>query len=177
MSTTETNKSYSEQFDTLKGCKDLEVLNTALPKPSQEAQAKVPGAIRTPFSDVYTTCKQRPLLQAEPATIPWKLANIKNRVTIAMRCLVIVGMHLIALLYVPSTFTWKNLLTSWCLYVVYGVFGITFTYHRMLTHRSFKTSKWFEYLCAWLGSQAGQGDPIEWVSQRRLGLHGWDYSS
>lgn len=22
--------------------------------------------------------------------------------------------------------------------------------------------RWFEYLCAWLGSQAGQGDPIEW---------------
>jgi hypothetical protein len=41
-------------------------------------------------------------------------------------------------------------------------------YHRMLTHRSFKCAKWFEYLCAWIGAQGGQGDPIEWVSMHRF---------
>lgn len=60
------------------------------------------------------------------------------------------------------TFSWKNALLAWVVYTIPGIFGITLCYHRMLTHRSFKCYKWFEYLCAWLGAQAGQGDPIEW---------------
>ena len=40
-------------------------------------------------------------------------------------------------------------------------------YHRLLTHKSFKTFTWLEYVIAWVGAQAGQGDPIEWVSTHR----------
>ena len=43
----------------------------------------------------------------------------------------------------------------------------TRSYHRLLTHRSFKTSKAFEYFLAWMGAQGGQGEPIEWVSTHR----------
>src|SRR4051812_48346486 len=45
--------------------------------------------------------------------------------------------------------------------------GITVGYHRMLTHRSFRTHKPTEYLFAALGSMAVQGSVIAWVADHR----------
>jgi stearoyl-CoA desaturase (Delta-9 desaturase) len=45
--------------------------------------------------------------------------------------------------------------------------GITVGYHRLLTHRSFQTSKPLEYLFAILGSMAVQGPVIAWVADHR----------
>jgi stearoyl-CoA desaturase (Delta-9 desaturase) len=45
--------------------------------------------------------------------------------------------------------------------------GITVGFHRLLTHRSFQTSKPIEYLFAVLGSMAVQGPVISWVADHR----------
>jgi stearoyl-CoA desaturase (Delta-9 desaturase) len=45
--------------------------------------------------------------------------------------------------------------------------GITVGYHRMLTHRSFRTSKPVEYAFAVLGSLAMQGPVVHWVADHR----------
>jgi stearoyl-CoA desaturase (delta-9 desaturase) len=45
--------------------------------------------------------------------------------------------------------------------------GITIGYHRLLTHRSFQTSKPLEYTFAVLGSMAVQGPVIAWVADHR----------
>jgi stearoyl-CoA desaturase (delta-9 desaturase) len=45
--------------------------------------------------------------------------------------------------------------------------GITVGYHRLLTHRSFRTHKATEYLFAVLGSMAVQGSVIAWVADHR----------
>ncbi len=45
--------------------------------------------------------------------------------------------------------------------------GITVGFHRLLTHRSFQTSKPAEYLFAVLGSMAVQGPVISWVADHR----------
>jgi stearoyl-CoA desaturase (Delta-9 desaturase) len=45
--------------------------------------------------------------------------------------------------------------------------GITVGYHRLLTHRSFQTSKPLEYGFAALGSMAVQGQVIAWVADHR----------
>jgi stearoyl-CoA desaturase (delta-9 desaturase) len=45
--------------------------------------------------------------------------------------------------------------------------GITIGYHRLLTHRSFQTSKPVEYTLAALGSMAVQGPVIAWVADHR----------
>jgi stearoyl-CoA desaturase (delta-9 desaturase) len=45
--------------------------------------------------------------------------------------------------------------------------GITIGYHRLLTHRSFRTHKGTEYLFATLGSMAVQGSVIAWVADHR----------
>jgi stearoyl-CoA desaturase (delta-9 desaturase) len=52
------------------------------------------------------------------------------------------------------------------MYVVTG-FGVTVGFHRLLTHRSFATSKPVEYLFAVMGSMSVQGPVIAWVSDHR----------
>jgi stearoyl-CoA desaturase (delta-9 desaturase) len=52
------------------------------------------------------------------------------------------------------------------MYILTG-FGITVGFHRMLTHRSFKTHKFTEYLFTFLGEMAVQGPVIHWVADHR----------
>jgi stearoyl-CoA desaturase (delta-9 desaturase) len=61
---------------------------------------------------------------------------------------------------------WQDLVLLVVLYVLTGL-GITVGFHRMLTHRSFQTSKGVERVFAVLGSLAVQGSVIQWVSDHR----------
>jgi stearoyl-CoA desaturase (delta-9 desaturase) len=45
--------------------------------------------------------------------------------------------------------------------------GITVGFHRLLTHRAFKTHRLIRYLLAALGSMAVQGPAIDWVADHR----------
>src|SRR5436189_2301148 len=66
-----------------------------------------------------------------------------------------------------------NRLVSWPdLVLLAGMYlltagGITIGYHRLLTHRSFRTHKATEYAFAALGSMAVQGSVIAWVADHR----------
>ncbi|CAN1235693.1 Palmitoyl-monogalactosyldiacylglycerol delta-7 desaturase, chloroplastic, partial [Linum perenne] len=79
----------------------------------------------------------------------------------------VLGAHLLAM-YAPFCFSWDTALLGFSLYVVTGLFGICFSYHRNLAHQSFKVPKWLEYLCAYCGAHALQGDPMTWVSNHRF---------
>ncbi|MFN8549777.1 MAG: fatty acid desaturase [Candidatus Eisenbacteria bacterium] len=59
-----------------------------------------------------------------------------------------------------------DLIIAAAMYMVTAV-GITVGFHRLLTHRSFQTSKPLEYTFAVLGSMAVQGPTIAWVSDHR----------
>jgi len=45
--------------------------------------------------------------------------------------------------------------------------GITAGYHRYFSHRSYKTSRIFQFLLAWLGCSAAQRGPLWWAAQHR----------
>ncbi|CAN4086398.1 unnamed protein product [Withania somnifera] len=79
---------------------------------------------------------------------------------------VVVSMHLLCL-FAPYTFNWAALGIAFGLYVITGLLGITLSFHRNLSHRSFKLPKWLEYFFAYCGVQALQGNPIDWVSTHR----------
>ncbi len=64
-------------------------------------------------------------------------------------------------------FSWGRLFAMVALYSL-SCLGITIGYHRLLTHRSFKTPKWLEYSLATVGALAFQGGPIGWVAEHRL---------
>ncbi|PIA55406.1 hypothetical protein AQUCO_00800281v1 [Aquilegia coerulea] len=70
-------------------------------------------------------------------------------------------------LYAPSNFNWNAFRVAGLLSFSTGLFGMTLSYHRNLSHRSFKLPKYLEYLFAYFGLQALQGHPIFWVSTHR----------
>jgi stearoyl-CoA desaturase (delta-9 desaturase) len=59
-----------------------------------------------------------------------------------------------------------DLVIAAAMYLLTAV-GITVGFHRLLTHRSFQTSKPVEYAFAVLGSMAVQGPTIAWVADHR----------
>ncbi|MBA0774707.1 hypothetical protein Gotri_009899 [Gossypium trilobum] len=78
---------------------------------------------------------------------------------------IVLAMHLLSLC-APFYFNWPAFWLAAGLYLVTGL-GITLSFHRNLSHRSFKLPKWLEYLFAYCGVQALQGNPIDWVSTHR----------
>lgn len=66
------------------------------------------------------------------------------------------------------TFSWQNLAVFAVLWWISGSLGIGLGYHRLLTHRGFKTPRWLERVLAVLGSLALQSDPITWVTTHRI---------
>jgi len=65
-------------------------------------------------------------------------------------------------------FTWKALLLAVVLLYISGSLGIGIGYHRLLTHRGYKTSKWMEYFLTTCGTLALEGGPIGWVGTHRV---------
>jgi stearoyl-CoA desaturase (delta-9 desaturase) len=61
---------------------------------------------------------------------------------------------------------WPDVVAFAVTYVLTGV-GVTVGFHRLLTHRSFKTSPVLRGLLAALGSAAVEGPVIEWVANHR----------
>jgi sn-1 stearoyl-lipid 9-desaturase len=65
-------------------------------------------------------------------------------------------------------FSWKAVALSILLWWVVGSLGIGMGYHRLLTHRGYKTPKWIEYFLTICASLVLQGGPIGWVATHRI---------
>ena len=65
-------------------------------------------------------------------------------------------------------FSWKNLLAGVIMYFLAINVGIGMAYHRLLTHRGYKTPKWMEYFLTACGTMALEGGPIFWVATHRV---------
>ncbi|XP_076925172.1 palmitoyl-monogalactosyldiacylglycerol delta-7 desaturase, chloroplastic-like [Bidens hawaiensis] len=106
------------------------------------------------FSDVVVTQPREVFIGRK-----WNAVDIVTAVAVA-------AMHLLCVM-APFTFNWRALWVAVGLYVVTGLLGITLSFHRNLSHKSFKLPKWLEYAFAYCGVQALQGNPIDWVSTHR----------
>jgi stearoyl-CoA desaturase (Delta-9 desaturase) len=72
----------------------------------------------------------------------------------------------IVLLWGTDLVGWTDLALFAFFYILTG-YSVTLGYHRLLTHRSFQTHKWMEYLLAITGSMAVQGPVMTWVADHR----------
>jgi fatty-acid desaturase len=76
--------------------------------------------------------------------------------------------HVLAIIWLFSDPSLTDFLLVFLVYFFTGGVGMSVTYHRLLTHKSFKTSKFFEYfgtLCATLGLT---GSSITWTATHRM---------
>ena len=68
----------------------------------------------------------------------------------------------------PLFWSWKNLSVFFIMYFFAINVGIGMAYHRLLTHRGYKTPKWLEYFVTACGCLALEGGPIFWVATHRV---------
>ena len=60
----------------------------------------------------------------------------------------------------------RSLILAFCLYWMH-MFAITGGYHRYFSHRTYKTSRWFQFVLAWFGTMTVQKGPIWWAGKHR----------
>jgi stearoyl-CoA desaturase (delta-9 desaturase) len=79
--------------------------------------------------------------------------------------MVLIHIGAVAALFV---FTWRAFTLALILWWVAGSLGTGMGYHRLLTHRGYKTPRWIEYFLTVCATLALQGGPIFWVATHRL---------
>jgi len=75
-------------------------------------------------------------------------------------------MHVACLAVFWVGWSWTAIIAALTIYFA-RVFGLTAFYHRYFSHRSFKTSRWFQFVGALLGNLAVQRGPIWWTAHHR----------
>src|SRR5437762_13905690 len=65
-------------------------------------------------------------------------------------------------------FSWTNLAAFVIMYFFAINVGIGMAYHRLLTHRGYRTPKWVEYFLTICGTLALEGGPMFWVATHRV---------
>ncbi len=65
-------------------------------------------------------------------------------------------------------FTWRAFFVASLLWWISGSWGIGIGYHRLLTHRGYRTPKWLEYFLTLCATTALEGGPIFWVATHRI---------
>lgn len=80
-----------------------------------------------------------------------------------------VSLHLLTLLVLlPYFFSWAGVAAFVVGVIVFGQMAIPIGYHRMLSHRSFRSPKWFERTLVTLAMCTAQETPAHWVAWHRM---------
>lgn len=91
-----------------------------------------------------------------PYRIRWRYAIVIGLVH-ALACLALL----------PGLFSWTGVVACVLGVHLFGA-GINLGYHRLLTHRSFRTPKWLEYALALLAICSLEDTPVQWVAVHRM---------
>ena len=74
--------------------------------------------------------------------------------------------HLIPFAAIWTGVTWESVVLCIALYWI-RMFGVTAGYHRYFSHRSFKTSRWYQFCLAWLAQSSAQKGALWWAAHHR----------
>lgn len=83
-----------------------------------------------------------------------------------LRSLPFLSVHLGCFLVFWAGFSWTALAVCVGSYFI-RMFGITAGFHRYFSHRSFKTSRWFQTVLAFIGTSSAQMGPLWWAANHR----------
>ncbi len=100
-----------------------------------------------------------------------KLIEGHNRTTFLTRNWIqVVVVHAFALLAAPLLFTWRAFGFAFGMTLLFG-YSMGIFHHMLLTHRSFKTTRWVENLGTLLGTLTWRGPfagPVQYVAMHRV---------
>jgi stearoyl-CoA desaturase (Delta-9 desaturase) len=80
--------------------------------------------------------------------------------------MVFIGVHLMCFFTLITGFSWVAFSVCMALYFI-RMFGITGGYHRYFSHRSYKTSRIFQFVLGFIGASAAQKGPLWWAAHHR----------
>ncbi len=79
------------------------------------------------------------------------------------------SMHLVATLaFIPGSFSWAAVGICFFMFWIVGGLGVCLGYHRLLTHGSFKTTRFVRWILTMFGTLSYQGSPLQWVGNHRI---------
>ena len=99
------------------------------------------------------------IMKPPMSSLKKKWTNIDKKVAFTL-----FSLHFLCI-FAPFQINWGAILISFTLYIITGLFGITISYHRNLSHKSFKIPKWLEYLFAYCGVHASQVSDFDTLSK------------
>tara|TARA_B100000965_G_scaffold346379_1_gene317689 strand:- start:1206 stop:1997 length:792 start_codon:yes stop_codon:yes gene_type:complete len=70
--------------------------------------------------------------------------------------------------------SWQHWAIAFFVYFITGCFGMTMTYHRLLSHASWKAPRWFHYFGSLAGTYGLTGSTIGWVAIHKQHHHHTD---
>lgn len=146
------------------------------------AYGRVASSIVLWYKSAYTTvsCKEirikaiksvYPVIDTHQGYIPSDSDNDKaaKNINWANRLTFIIPFtltHIMCLGVFFVKFSYAAVLVCFLSYAVRGI-AITAFYHRFLSHRAFKTSRFMQFIFALLGATAAQGGPLWWSNHHR----------
>jgi stearoyl-CoA desaturase (delta-9 desaturase) len=113
------------------------------------------------------TKELRPRTEIKPKTeIKAAPAYVENEDQISAKIVPFVFMHIACFAVIFVGVSLPAVLLCIALYAV-RMFGLTAGFHRYLSHRSFKTSRAFQFILALLGTMSVQKGPLWWAAHHR----------
>ncbi len=106
----------------------------------------------------FSSTEKTAVQTAPPMEEPERISLVKS--------LPFITMHLIPLLVFFVGVSWFAVFFCVLMYAI-RMFGITGGYHRYFSHRTYKTSRFFQFCLAWLGCSSAQMGPLWWAAHHR----------
>jgi stearoyl-CoA desaturase (delta-9 desaturase) len=137
--------------------------------PSSGSEASIPASIPAPIPAdavdpvALALALEAPPLPEEPHVRPSIGSQVGSVIAIIVPFL---GLIAAMILIWHTEFSWLNLSMFFGGYVL-TTLGITIGYHRLFTHKSFKTNRAVAAILGVLGSMAVQGSILQWTSTHR----------
>ncbi len=118
----------------------------------------------TPPTPTTTPRRARPPRpDTRPVENPFWDRLASGVVTAVPPIMLVIGMYFG---WMGNVLNWQDIVVLVVTYCAIGT-GVTVGFHRLLTHRSFKTHRWLRAGFAALGSAAAEGPVIDWVATHR----------
>jgi stearoyl-CoA desaturase (Delta-9 desaturase) len=107
--------------------------------------------------------KIKPAIFKEVKAAP---SYVENEDKISPKIIPFIFMHMACFAVFLVGFSWSALALCLGLYAI-RMFGLTAGFHRYFSHRSYKTSRFFQFVLALLGTMAVQKGPLWWAAHHR----------